>query len=57
MTQGFRLEPRRSPGAARAMIYSKGAYVVHMLRMTMRADGQPNPDEAFQAMMHDVLAR
>ena len=56
MTQGFRLGTRRSAGAARAMIYAKGGYVVHMLRMMMRADGQPNPDEAFQAMMHDFTS-
>lgn len=56
MTQGFRLRTRRSPGAARAMIYSKGGYVVHMLRMMMRADGEPNPDAPFQAMMRDFAS-
>jgi len=55
ITQGFRLGTRRSPGASSAMIYSKGAYVAHMLRMLMRADGQPNPDAAFQAMMQDFV--
>jgi len=55
ITQGFRLGTRRSPGAPSAMIYSKGAYVAHMLRMLMRADGQPNPDAAFQAMMQDFV--
>ena len=56
MTQGFRLGTRRSRGAASAMIYAKGAYVVHMLRMMMRPPGQPNPDEAFQAMMRDFAS-
>ena len=52
MTQGFRLGTERSPGAARAMLYSKGAYVLHMLRMMMREDGK-DPDRAFRGMMTD----
>ena len=48
ITQGFRLATRRSPGAAQALIYSKGAYVVHMLRMMMRDDGA-EPDRTFRA--------
>jgi hypothetical protein len=55
ITQGFRLATRRSPGAARAMIYSKGAYVLHMLRMLMREDGVPDPERAFRAMMMDFV--
>ena len=53
MTQGYRLQTRRSPGAARAMIYAKGGYIVHMLRMMMRADGTSDPDAAFKAMMQE----
>jgi hypothetical protein len=55
ITQGFRLATRRSPGAAQAIIYAKGAYVVHMLRMTMRQDGGPDPDHEFKAMMMDFV--
>ena len=54
ITQGFRLATRRSPGAAQAVIYSKGAYVVHMLRMMMRDDGA-DPDRTFRAMMMDFV--
>jgi aminopeptidase N len=54
ITQGFRLATRRSPGAAQAMIYAKGAYVLHMLRMLMRQDGA-DPDRAFRAMMMDFV--
>ncbi len=56
MTQGFRLGTRRSPGAATAMIYAKGGYVLHMLRMMMRPIGQSNPDEGFINMMHEFVA-
>jgi aminopeptidase N len=55
IAQGFRLATRRSPGAASAMVYAKGAYVAHMIRMMMRSEGQPNPDAAFQAMMQDFV--
>jgi hypothetical protein len=55
ITQGFRLATSRSPGAARAMLYSKGAYVVHMLRMMMREDRVPDPDRLFKAMMQDFV--
>ena len=55
ITQGFRLSTSRSPGAARAMLYSKGAYVIHMLRMMMREDRVPDPDRAFKAMMRDFV--
>jgi hypothetical protein len=55
ITQGFRLATRRSPGAAQAMIYAKGAYVLHMLRMVLREDGVPDPDRAFRALMADFV--
>src|SRR5688572_10932019 len=55
ITQGFRLGTPRSPGAARAMLYSKGAFVVHMLRMVMREENAPDPDRRFKAMMADFV--
>ena len=55
ISQGPRLSTSRSPGAARAIIYSKGAYAVHMLRMMMREDRVPDPDRAFKAMMQEFV--
>ena len=55
ITQGVRLRTPRSPGAAQATVYSKGAYIVHMLRMMMRAEGTPDPDGPFKAMMTDFV--
>lgn len=55
ITQGFRLGTPRSPAAAQAMLYSKGAFVVHMLRMVMREAGAPDPDRPFKAMMADFV--
>jgi hypothetical protein len=52
ITQGFRLATERSPGASSAMLYAKGAYVLHMLRMMMREEGKNvDPDRSFRAMM------
>jgi peptidase M1-like protein len=53
ISQGFRLATRRSPAAYAAMIYSKGAFVVHMLRMLMRQPRSQNPDADFIALMTD----
>ena len=57
MTRGVRLSTRRSPGAATAMIYAKGGYVLHMLRMMMRTIGSSDPDERFRNMMHEFVQR
>ncbi|HEV3458029.1 MAG TPA: M1 family aminopeptidase [Thermoanaerobaculia bacterium] len=56
ITQGFRLQTERSPYAYRALVYEKGAYVLHMLRMLMWDAGNPTPDHRFIAMMHDYAA-
>ncbi|HTQ80896.1 MAG TPA: hypothetical protein VMM92_12940, partial [Thermoanaerobaculia bacterium] len=53
ITQGYRLSTPRTPSAPQAMIYSKGAYVLHMLRMLMRDGNSANADDAFIAMMKD----
>ncbi|HUP63482.1 MAG TPA: M1 family aminopeptidase [Thermoanaerobaculia bacterium] len=56
VSQSFRLQTRYSPGAAQTIIYSKGAYVVHMLRSLMREGSAKNPDHRFIAMMKDFLS-
>ncbi|HEY5445963.1 MAG TPA: M1 family aminopeptidase, partial [Pyrinomonadaceae bacterium] len=35
VTQGYRLDSGKTPNITRAMIYPKGAYILHMLRMMM----------------------
>lgn len=56
ITQGFRLATERSPGAPRTMLYGKGGYILHMLRMQMREEGRNvDPDRTFKAMMHDFV--
>ncbi len=54
ITQGFRLSTHKSQAANR-LIYPKGAFVVHMLRMMMRNEKVGDPDAAFIAMMKDFV--
>ena len=54
ITQGWRLSTWQTPSAYNVIIYSKGAYVLHMLRMTMW--DRQNGDAAFIAMMKDFAA-
>jgi hypothetical protein len=56
ITLGWRLSTRRSPDGYAAIVYSKGAYVLHMLRMAMIEHGKPNPDARFIEMMKDFVA-
>jgi hypothetical protein len=53
VTQGYRLNNAKTGGAARFLIYPKGAYILHMLRMMMYKQGQG--DAAFQNMMKDFV--
>lgn len=56
ITQGFRLQTERSPYAYRSLVYEKGAYVLHMLRMLMWDGADKVPDRRFMAMMHDYAS-
>lgn len=57
VTQGYRLTNAKVGGATRFLIYPKGAYILHMLRMMMydQRDKNGDPDTRFKAMMHDFL--
>lgn len=53
ISQGLRLGTWQTPGAYGAIIYEKGAFVLHMLRMMMRDNKSSLPDERFMAMMKE----
>jgi hypothetical protein len=57
ITQGYRLNSGKTGNVARFMIYPKGAYVLHMLRMMMWDTRNPNgdPEGRFKAMMKDFV--
>lgn len=50
---GLRLSNSRTPGGYQRIVYEKGAFVVHMLRMMMMDHRSKEPDAAFIAMMKD----
>jgi hypothetical protein len=53
VTQGYRLNNGKTGGwVAQSLIYPKGAYILHMLRMMMYEQGS---DAKFQAMMKDFV--
>lgn len=54
VTQGYRLNNAKTGGVARRMIYPKGAYILHMLRMLM-FDPAKGGDARFIAMMKDLI--
>ena len=56
ISQGWRLSTQRSPSAYRLMIYPKGGYVLHMLRMLMFDGGSKDQDARFIAMMKDYTS-
>jgi len=53
---GARTSSYDSPGSYSALIYSKGAYVLHMLRMMVR-DFKAGSDNRFIALMRDYVRR
>ena len=55
ISQGFRLYTKRSPSAVSGVLYGKGGYVLHMLRMLMRDHQSRDRDAKFMAMMQDFV--
>jgi hypothetical protein len=55
ISEGWRLSTPRTPGGG-YLIYPKGAYVLHMLRMMLYDWSSKAPDARFIAMMKDYMA-
>lgn len=53
---GFRCSSYKSPASYHYLVYAKGAYVLHMLRM-MLFDYEHQSDDRFFRMMHDYVNR
>ena len=54
VTQGYRLNNGKTGAVAQRLIYPKGAYILHMLRMMMYQQTQGG-DALFQEMMKDFV--
>lgn len=53
---GYRLDSSKSPGAYRIIIYEKGAWVMHMIRMMLRDPRKRNPDARFEELLRNTLS-
>ncbi len=56
VTNGFRLATPKNPSAYRLLIYPKGGYILHMLRMMMYDPSSQDPDAKFKDMMRDFTS-
>jgi hypothetical protein len=56
LTLGARLDSSKSPSAYEDLIYSKGAWVIHMLREMLRQPGA-NPDARFNTLLHTLTSK
>lgn len=56
VTQGYRLNSAKTGAVAQSMIYPKGAFILHMLRMLMYDHRGGTKDTRFQKMMQDMIA-
>jgi aminopeptidase N len=56
ISNGFRLSTRANPRAVSTIVYDKGAWVLHMIRMMLADTTKENPDAAFMAMMHEFVS-
>ena len=53
---GYRMAPSDEQQAYQTVIYDKGGYVLHMLRMMLSDPRNQDPDTNFKAMMQDFTA-
>lgn len=53
---GYRLDSSKTPDAYRTIVYEKGAWVMHMLRMMLRDSKKKNPDARFDQLLRNTLA-
>src|SRR6202007_3202558 len=55
LVHGTRLDSSRDPDAYHKVVYGKGTWVFHMLRMMLQDPASKNPDERFIALLHGLL--
>jgi len=54
---GYRLSSSKSPDGFERLIYGKGAWVIHMLRIMLRQRDARNPDERFIELLHNLIGK
>jgi Peptidase family M1 domain len=54
---GTRLNSSKSPLGFDQVVYSKGAWVMHMLHEELRQPNAKNPDERFNTLLHTLMTK
>jgi Peptidase family M1 domain len=57
LTLGQRLNSSKSPSAYERVVYSKGSWIIHMLREMLRQPGSKQPDARFTALLQKLVAK
>jgi len=57
LTLGLRLNSSKSPTAYEEIVYSKGSWIIHMLREMLRQPGARNPDTRFTALLQTLVTK
>lgn len=57
VTIGSRLSSSKSPSAYEDVVYSKGAWIFHMLREMLRQPNSKDPDARFIALLHTLVTK
>ena len=57
LSLGNRLNSSKSPQGFEILIYSKGSWVIHMIREMLRQPGAKNPDARFQAFLQKLVTK
>ena len=57
LTLGYRLDSSKSPSAYERVVYSKGSWVMHMLREMLREPRSKQPDARFTALLRKLVTK
>jgi len=57
LTLGLRLNSSKSPYAYERVVYSKGSWIIHMLREMLRQPGARQPDARFTALLQKLVTK
>ena len=57
LTLGSRLNSSKSPSAYEDIVYSKGTWIIHMLREMLRQPNARNPDARFTALLQTLVTK
>jgi len=57
LSLGVRLDSSKSPSGYEQVVYSKGSWIIHMLREMLRQPGAKNPDARFTALLQNLRVK